>query len=92
MQWFIEFLNPKVLVSFLSGGLAGALFTHYFTLSRQRTEFAFKLLEHFFTKYQEIGKVKGFLQQTQLLEDMETFNRVEFPRFNGHTEELGYNK
>lgn len=78
MQWFIEFLsqNQKGLITLLFGGLAGAFVTHYFTLSRQRTEFAFKLLDHFFAKYQEIGMVKGFLQQPESLEDTETYNRV----------------
>lgn len=76
MQWFLEFLSQKGLVTFLSGGLAGAFITHYFTVSRQRTEFAFKLLEHFFAKHQEIGDVKGFLQEPHSLEDMENFNRV----------------
>lgn len=76
MQWFFEFLGQKNLVTFVSGGLAGVFITHYFTVSRQRTEFAFKLLEHFFAKHQEIGKVKGFLLSPQSLEHTETFNRV----------------
>ena len=66
----------SLLVPFLSGGVAGAFFTHYFTTTRQRTEFAFKLLEHYFSKYQEIGAVKGFLKLPTSLDDVATCNRV----------------
>jgi hypothetical protein len=56
-----------VVVSLISGGLAGALVNAFITDRRQRTQIALSVLERFFTSYEDIADAKRILQAPQLM-------------------------
>lgn len=54
-------MNYTILVSFLSGGAAGAVINVFFTRRFQKRELTLKIIDGFFVRYTEIAAVKGLL-------------------------------
>jgi hypothetical protein len=78
MDWpsLIESLRSIPWVPLVTGGAAGAVLTHYFSLKRQRTELTFKVLEQFFKGYPELGTVKTHLQGGNVQRNTSEYNQV----------------
>jgi hypothetical protein len=73
----MDWLQP--LVSLISGGLAGAAVNAFITARKQRLEISLKIIEEFFSFYDDIGKVKGTFTEPQIanvLDDPANLNRL----------------
>jgi hypothetical protein len=78
MDWrpFVDSLSGLPWLSLLSGGAAGAVITHYYSLGRQRTELTFKVLEQFFKNYQELATAKTSLADGNVQRQTPSYNQV----------------
>ena len=66
----------RIVVSFLTGGLAGAALTAVVNALRQKTELAFKVLEQYFARLQPISDAIGVLETPGSLKDPPSHNKV----------------
>jgi hypothetical protein len=65
-----------LIVSFISGGLAGAVVNLLVTKRRQRVDSALRVIDYYFAIYNEIGEAKRILQNPSLLSDANEEIRV----------------
>ena len=63
-EWLGDLVRNPPVISLLTGGAAGAIITHYYSLGRQRTELTFKVVEQFFKNYPELATAKTILKGT----------------------------
>lgn len=66
----------KIVVAFLSGGLAGAVLNYLVSHHRQQVEFVIKVCEKFLDEFSEIGACKTILANSTNLNDSVQFNRM----------------
>ena len=57
----------KVILSFISGGLAGAVLNYFTSTHRQRVELVLKITDRYLDRYDEIGQVKSILRDSSQL-------------------------
>lgn len=78
MDWrsLVDSLSSLPWISLLSGGAAGAVITHFYSLGRQRTELTFKVLEQFFKSYQELAAAKTSLTDGNVQRMTANYNQV----------------
>ncbi len=65
-----------LLITVLSGGLAGALVNLFATRQQRQTETSLKLIEAFFSKYHQLGDVLGLLEDPTCLNDRQRMNQI----------------
>ena len=55
----------KTILTFMTGGLAGAALTWFTTRARHRVDNAIKVIDYFFSSYNQIANVKAILLATK---------------------------
>jgi hypothetical protein len=68
-----------VLVSFISGGLAGAVVNAFVTRRWQKTQVALSIIERFFSSYDDIARAKSILRDptsTKAVDNQNTVRKV----------------
>jgi hypothetical protein len=66
----------KLGLAFISGGLAGAIFTYFANRQRQRVETGIKLAERYLAEYDEIGACKSLLSDAIKSKELPNQNRI----------------
>jgi hypothetical protein len=66
----------KAVVTFVSGGLAGAVLTYFVSRHRQQVEFVIKITDRYLDEFSEIASCKDILLEPSKLKDASNLNRV----------------
>ncbi|MGQ0657625.1 MAG: hypothetical protein ACT4NU_05945 [Chromatiales bacterium] len=61
MEWWVQ-----ALISLVTGGVAGAAVNAWVTTRKQRLEVTLSVIRDFFSIYDDVGKVKGILAETDV--------------------------
>lgn len=65
-----------IVVSLISGGLAGAIANIAFSKSKDKRDIAFRIIDYYFTIYTDIGITKGILASPGSLSDVKHLTTV----------------
>lgn len=73
-----EKLSPyiPVIVSFISGGLSGAVLNAFLTRRRQQTESTLKIIDGYFARYDDFADCKQLLQTKPFVDTPANQNRI----------------
>lgn len=72
----VEIESVRIVVAFLSGGLAGALLNFFVSRRREQVEFVIKVCERYLDDFSEVAACKAILADPDQLSDREQLNRV----------------